>query len=143
VGMGALISSTVNQWTLLIGTLPIVFLVSAGEFHWFAGLPLDARQHEEIFLTAAQSAFAIAVFVNLKMSTKEAVALFILFATQLFIPSREVRVVYAAIYTVLCITLLILHRRDVISTVRVAIDIMRGKPEDEPPPAVPTPGGGK
>lgn len=131
VGMGALISSTVNQWTLLIGTLPIVFLISAGEFHWAAGLPLDARQHEEIFLTAAQSAFAIAVFINLKMSTKEAVALFILFATQLFIPSREVRVGYAFVYTVLCISLLILHRRDVVTTVRAAIDVMRSKPAED------------
>jgi len=131
VGMGALISSTVNQWTLLIGTLPLVFLISAGEFHWTSGLPLDARQHEEIFLTAAQSAFAIAVFINLKMSTKEAVALFVLFATQLFIPSEQVRIYYAAAYTVLCVVLLLTHRRDVVSTVRTAYEIIRGKAGDD------------
>jgi len=84
-GMGVLISSKVNQWTLLIGTLPIAFLASAGEFGFTIGLPLDDRQREEIFLTAAQSAFAIAVFMNLRMGRKEAIALFVLFATQLFI----------------------------------------------------------
>ena len=34
--MGALLSSKVNQWTLLIGMLPIVYAVSAGERRWHA-----------------------------------------------------------------------------------------------------------
>src|SRR5690606_2621601 len=79
VGMGALISSKVNQWTLLIGTLPLAFMLSSGEWGLTHGLPLDHRQREEILLTAAQSAFAIAVFVNLKMGPREALALFVLF----------------------------------------------------------------
>ena len=103
VGMGALISSKVNQWTLLIGTLPIAFALSAGEFHLTTGLPLDDRQREELFLTAAQSAFAIAVFANLRMGTKEAATLFVLFASQLFITSESVRVIYAAAYSGLCL----------------------------------------
>ena len=32
-GLGALISSKVNQWTLLVGTLPIVFSIFAGVLH--------------------------------------------------------------------------------------------------------------
>ena len=63
-GMGALISSKVNQWTLLIGTLPIAFMFGSGDWGLLNGLPLDGRQQQEVFLTAAQSAFAIAVFVN-------------------------------------------------------------------------------
>src|SRR6266480_1197960 len=58
VSMGALLSSKVNQWTLLIGMLPIVYAVSAGSA---AGMRMDARQVEEMFLTAAQSIFAVAV----------------------------------------------------------------------------------
>jgi cation:H+ antiporter len=129
VGMGALISSKVNQWTLLIGTLPIAFCIAAGQFSLTSGLPLDDRQREEIFLTAAQSAFAIAVFVNLRMATREAAALFLLFATQLFITNEMVRTVYAAIYTLLCIVLLIIHRADVPVTIRNAWQVMRGKNE--------------
>ena len=87
-GMGVLISSKVNQWTLLIGTLPIAFVLSSGDFGFTNGLPLDHRQREEIFITAAQSAFAIAVFINLKMGRSEAIALFVLFATQLFITNE-------------------------------------------------------
>ena len=37
--LGTLVSSKVNQWTLLVGTLPIVFAIAAGGLH---GLPVDA-----------------------------------------------------------------------------------------------------
>lgn len=129
-GMGVLISSKVNQWTLLIGTLPVAFLLSAGEFSFTSGLPLDHRQREEILLTAAQSAFAIAVFINLSMGYKEAIALFALFATQLFITDERARVVYAFAYVALCIILLIVNRASLPGTVRSAIAIMRGRPEE-------------
>lgn len=130
-GMGVLISSKVNQWTLLIGTLPIAFLVSAGEFGWTIGLPLDARQRDEIFLTAAQSAFAIAVFANLRMSRFEATALFALFATQLFITNEHARVLYGLAYVALCIVLLAWNWRAVPRTVADAVTIMRGRELDE------------
>ncbi|MEP7214831.1 MAG: sodium:calcium antiporter, partial [Anaerolineaceae bacterium] len=128
-GMGVLISSKVNQWTLLIGTLPIAFLLSAGDFSFTGGLPLDNRQREEIFLTAAQSAFAIAVFANLKMGAREAVVLFLLFATQLFITSESVRLYYAGGYSLLCVVILIVNRRDLPVTIGAAWDVLRGKSE--------------
>ncbi len=77
--LGALLSSKVNQWTLLVGSLPIVFAVSSGTLH---GLPLDALQREELFLTAAQSAFAVAVLANRSISVKEACMLLGLFLSQ-------------------------------------------------------------
>lgn len=126
-GMGVLISSKVNQWTLLIGTLPVAFLVSAGDFGWTIGLPLDARQRDEIFLTAAQSAFAIAVFANLKMSRVEAAALFLLFATQPFITNEHARVLYGMAYSALCLVLLAWNWRDLPRTARDAFAIMRGR----------------
>jgi cation:H+ antiporter len=78
-GLGTLLSSKVNQWTLLVGSLPIVFAVSSGALH---GLPLDSLQREELFLTAAQSVFAIAVLANRSMSVREAWTLFGLFMAQ-------------------------------------------------------------
>ena len=136
VGMGALISSKVNQWTLLIGTLPIAYALGAGDWNFTSGLPLNDLQREEIFLTAAQSAFAIAVFANLKMGVREAVALFVLFATQLFITNEAVRVYYAMGYSVLCVVLLVANRAELPPTIRAAWDTMRGRPvsadDDEP-----------
>jgi cation:H+ antiporter len=78
-GLGTLVSSKVNQWTLLVGTLPVVFAISSGTLH---GLPIDAVQREELFLTAAQSFFALTVLVNLRMSLREAGFLFALFWIQ-------------------------------------------------------------
>ncbi|MBK6560056.1 MAG: sodium:calcium antiporter [Dehalococcoidia bacterium] len=138
-GMGVLISSKVNQWTLLIGTLPIAFLLSSGDFGFTHGLPLDTRQREEIFLTAAQSAFAIAVFMNLRMGKLEAIGLFVLFATQLFITNEGVRAIYAVLYTVLCVVLLFISRKEIPHTVRDAIAVMRGRDLD-PWPRDPGPG---
>ena len=135
-GMGVLISSKVNQWTLLIGTLPIAFLLSAGEFSFTSGLPLDNRQREEIFLTAAQSAFAIAVFANLRMGRKEALTLFLLFATQLFITNESARLIYGSLYTALCVIILIVNRADLPKTARSAWDVMRGRGEEGPPESV-------
>jgi cation:H+ antiporter len=78
-GLGTLVSSKVNQWTLLVGTLPIVFAIGLGAPH---GLPIDAHQREELFLTAAQSFFALAVLATLSISTREALLLFGLFWAQ-------------------------------------------------------------
>jgi cation:H+ antiporter len=71
----ALISSKVNQWTLLVGTIPLVFAISGGAVHPFV---LDNFQQHELFLTAAQSLFAVAVLVNLKLKRSEGVLLLVL-----------------------------------------------------------------
>jgi cation:H+ antiporter len=64
-GLGALISSKVNQWTLLIGSLPAAYALSRGTL---AGLPLDERQLEAVFLTAAQSTFAVVLIARLNFT---------------------------------------------------------------------------
>ncbi len=98
--LGTLVSSKVNQWTLLVGMLPLVYNLSAGHV---MPMPMDARQSEEIFLTAAQSLFALVVIANLRFSISEALILFVLFATQLFFTSTEARTIYAFVYMALAI----------------------------------------
>jgi cation:H+ antiporter len=86
VGIGALVSSKVNQWTLLVGALPIAFMLSAGTW---SGLPLDERQTQELFLTSAQSLFAAILLSDLEVSLREALALFALFALQFALPETH------------------------------------------------------
>lgn len=105
--IGTLISSKINQWTLLIGMLPVVYAVSAGEI---SSLPMDQRQTEELLLTAAQSLFAVAILANLSFSLGEALLLFGLFATQLLIPDPRFRYYYSFIYIVLAIGLVAFRR---------------------------------
>ena len=92
-GLGTLVSSKVNQWTLLVGTLPIVFAIASGGLH---GLPIEARQREELFLTAAQSFFAVAVVANLSMSVREAWLLFGLFWAQFVVGALVPESLHAA-----------------------------------------------
>src|SRR6266850_6125586 len=109
ISMGALLSSKVNQWTLLIGMLPIVYAVSAGSA---GGMHMDARQVEEMFLTAAQSIFAVAVLANLSFSLLEALIVFVLFWTQLLFPDPQFRFYYSFLYVVLAVGL-VLVKKDV------------------------------
>ena len=78
-GLGALLSSKVNQWTLLVGTIPLVFALSATTSD---GLPLDVQQRFELLLTAAQSLFAVSILANLSLTVSGAVTLLVLFTGQ-------------------------------------------------------------
>ncbi len=77
--LGALISDKINQWTLLVGMIPLFYSIGAGRI---GALPLDARQHEEFFLTAAQSLFAVALLLRLRLTLRGALALLGLFLVQ-------------------------------------------------------------
>ena len=105
-GLSALISSKVNQWTLLVGTLPIVYSVSLGHV---GALHLDRVQTHELWLTAAQSLFAVAILANLSLSWYGALVLFVLFAVQLVF--KEIRMPVSAIYVVLALLLAIRDRK--------------------------------
>jgi cation:H+ antiporter len=66
---------------------------------------MDGRQIEELFLTAAQSLFAVAVLANLSFSVGEALMLFILFAVQLLIPDPSFRYYFSFLYIILAVGL--------------------------------------
>jgi cation:H+ antiporter len=82
-GMRTLVSSKVNQWTLLIATLPLVFSAGAGAL---GGMPLVERQQHELWLTAAQSLFAVVLISEFAINRWEAVALLLPFVAQLALP---------------------------------------------------------
>jgi cation:H+ antiporter len=106
-GLGTLISSKVNQWTLLVGTLWLVFAIGGGRAGEGVGfwnpMTMDSLQKEEVFLTAAQSIFAVAVISSLSLNRWEALALLVLFSAQFAIP--DLRNAFAIAYIVLAIGL--------------------------------------
>lgn len=117
-GMGAMISSKVNQWTLLVGTLPLVYSAALGKV---GALHLDSRQAEEIFLTAAQSLFGIAVMCDLRLSVRESLVLLVLFVTQLFFADPLVRYGFAFIYITLGVALMIRKRKKFSQLLRLGL----------------------
>lgn len=122
----ALISSKLNQWTLLIGTLVVVYSVSLG---YYGALPMGQRQMGEIWLTAAQSYFALALLVDLRISVREALALLILFVVQLYPMFHEFHwlLVFSGIYMALGTVLLIQRRAHLLALVGFVRERINGK----------------
>lgn len=85
-GLRTLVSSLVNQWTLLVGTLGVVYRIGQ-EFSATPvagpGLPLDFRQTEELLLTSVFSLFALSMIANFDLSVREAALLGGVFIFQL------------------------------------------------------------
>ena len=106
--IGTLLSSKVNQWTLLVGTLPLAFMIGGGGA---GGLVLDARQTEEFLLTATQAVLGFAVLANLRFETREAWALLVLFLLQFPFPQTSVRVGFSLAYMALAVVLMVVERR--------------------------------
>ena len=88
---------------MLIGSLPVAYAISGGSI---SPLDFDSRQAEEVFLTASQSLFAVAILLSLTMTWWEAIALAGLFSTQLFFTDPTIRTAYGAVYLVIAVLVL-------------------------------------
>ncbi|MCS7130492.1 MAG: sodium:calcium antiporter, partial [Archaeoglobaceae archaeon] len=119
-----LVSSKVNQWTLLVGCLALVYSISLASP---SSLPLDDRQREEFLLTAAQSLMGVAIIVNLRLGILEALALLALFLAQFIYQSVETRYLLSFIYILISIPLLFLHRHDVVKSYQFVLKLLIAK----------------
>jgi cation:H+ antiporter len=109
--MGALVSSKINQWTLLVAMLPLIYAISLGALD---PMPLDSRQREEVLLTAAQSLFAVILLLDLRLSLWGAGLIFGLFAVQFVFPDQ--RIALSVVYGILSVVTLVFTRGGVFRT---------------------------
>ena len=81
-----MVSSNINQWTLLAAMLPIVYSISAG-----AATPIvfDQEQQMELWLTLGQAAVALVFLINMELAWWEAAALAVLFLIPFFSTAAE------------------------------------------------------
>lgn len=77
-------SSNINQWTLLVAMLPVVYSLSLGAPSGFA---FDSAQKTELLLTIGQSFVSMLFLLNMHFSFLEAIAIFSLFAIQFVLPA--------------------------------------------------------
>ncbi|MEU0514881.1 sodium:proton exchanger [Amycolatopsis sp. NPDC006125] len=110
--IGTLISSKVNQWTLLVGSLPLAYFVGGGT----AALHLDARQVEEFLLTATQTLLGVAALLALRFPRWAAWTLLGLFAAQFALPGQTARYVLCGVYAALALAALVHNRRHILPT---------------------------
>jgi cation:H+ antiporter len=74
-----IVSSNINQWTLLVGMLPIVYSFSTGAV---SSIPLSSEQQSELLLTIAQGTVALVFLLNMKLEWWEATLLLVLYLGQ-------------------------------------------------------------
>jgi cation:H+ antiporter len=112
-----LISSKVNQWTLLVGSLPVAYMIGGGTV-----LQLDGRQMEEVLLTATQTMMGVALILALRFHRHTAWALLALFAVQFPITSTAGRLILCGLYAALAIAGFIINRRHLTATLKAPFD---------------------
>jgi cation:H+ antiporter len=144
--LALLLSAKLNQWTLLVGSLPVAYIVGAmGSAPSTSGvlamaLPLDGRQVAEVWLTAAQGVFGIAVLASLSLELGEAALLAGLFLAQFVVGgllrtalhnpggANQELLVFTVVYFVLSLVFAIQARKVIASFFRRG----RGKHLDYP-----------
>jgi len=94
VALMNMVSSNINQWSILSAMIPVLFVISAGEIK---PLVFDEFQRHEIILTILQSFLGFLLLLNLELVMYEALILFVFWAVQFFVPSirEEMIWVYA------------------------------------------------
>jgi len=96
-----MVSSNINQWTVLAAMIPLVYSLSVGDV---AALPFDGEQRTEILITILQSVLGVLILANLRFSYWEATLLFTLWFAQFLRPGLrdEISWIYA-IWSVLIV----------------------------------------
>ena len=90
-----MVSSNINQWTLLVAMLPIVYSISRG-----AATPIvfDAQQELELWMTLGQAVVGMMFLLNMELAWWEAAVLFVMFFVPFASPlaAKPVTIAYFA-----------------------------------------------
>lgn len=89
------VSSSVNQWTVLVATVPFIYSYGIGHP---AAIVFDEHQRVEILLTIVQSYLGFLFLASMDFGFFEALGLFALWFVQFFIPEvrEEITLLYGA-----------------------------------------------
>ena len=90
-----MVSSNINQWTVLVAMIPIVYSISAGKV---SAIHFDSHQKVEIFLTIAQSALGMVLLANMEFRWYEALGLFGLWFVQFMLPSLREEITWVYLF---------------------------------------------
>ncbi|MGB8658355.1 MAG: hypothetical protein WCE90_11335 [Candidatus Zixiibacteriota bacterium] len=99
-----IVSSNINQWTVLVAMIPIVYSLSRGQV---SVIHFDAHQKLEIFLTMAQAFLGFLFLANMEFRWHEAAGLFALWFIQFLVPSWREEITYVYLLWILIELLLV------------------------------------
>ena len=131
MGVNMLISSKVNQWTLLIASVPIAYIAGGGAL---SGITSSDTQVAEIFITAAQSVFGVMLIIDRQLTARAGFALLGVFLAQLisqffFQENNLIRWIFGVIYLGCAAAMLPSHWRLFPPTLREAFQRPGAVPE--------------
>lgn len=109
-GMMNMVSSNLNQWMLLAGSLPIIFSLSVGKY---STIVFDAHQKSEIILTILQTAMVMACMWNARISWWKVLLIFGLWITGFFMPAERNNLIYTHLAAVVLIVAVSVIRQPV------------------------------
>ena len=84
MALGSLLSAKLNQWTLLVGMIPLVYAISTRQI--MDPIHMGSFQMHEILITAAQSILAVFILARYRVNIWHGALLFFLFIGQLITP---------------------------------------------------------
>jgi cation:H+ antiporter len=87
-----MVSSNINQWTMLAAMIPIAYSIGQGQVMF---VPLDEYHRLEILLTVAQSMLGFMLLAELRFRWYEALGLFTLWLVQFLVPHLHGEVMIA------------------------------------------------
>ncbi|WP_148575191.1 hypothetical protein [Nocardioides caldifontis] len=120
-GMALFLASSVSQWTLGMGALPLAYFAGGGG----PVMPLAPREQLELSFTIAMTLFAVAALATLEPKRVDVVLVTVLFVLQLLHPVALLRLAATFILLVFAIDLLLSRRR----TVRPMLRAVWGRQE--------------
>jgi len=112
-----IVSSNINQWTILAAMIPLVYGFSHLQHHGaWADFPFDPGQRIEIVLTLLQTALGVMLLANMEFDWLDAIALFVLWAVQFSVPHlrEEIAAAYG-VWMVILVVVFVARRKPVLA----------------------------
>jgi cation:H+ antiporter len=112
--LAILISSKLNQWTLLAGSMPIAYVIGGGAN---AALPVDGRGAEELWLTTAQTLLGVAILLTLRWGLASSLLMLGLFLVSV-IPDETFRTYLGLAHLLLALGYFWVNRAKIMPTLK-------------------------
>jgi len=93
-----MVSSRINQWTILASMIPIVYSASVGHI---SHVPLDHMHRVEVMLTIVQSFLSFLYIADMKFNWYDALVLFVLWFVQFMVPHLRDELIFVYLFFII------------------------------------------
>ena len=129
-----MVSSNINQWTVLAAMIPLVYGFSHMQHHGdWAAFTFDAEQRLEIILTLLQTLLGAIILFELEFDALDASALFVLWVAQFLVPHWREEVAVAYLVWIIALLLAYVVGKKRMVAPRIFWEVLTRKPTGRDP----------